>query len=289
MESGSSTSPQGPDRVGESLEFHVPVFGHGWASRFPAFRDTPTRVIRTRLASCVSDPSPSQITAWDQSITRLQSEVDELLRSEGLASSYSTLLECDLPYESRRIDVILLVSGAVLVVEFKGKSRAEQADLDQVSAYARDLRAYHAACAEHPVHPVLTLMGARGHIGEFQGVRVVGPDALDGLVRQLDRPLQVPPIEPWSFLALGAYRPLPRLVDAAREPFRHGDWPRIHRAHANPHPTVEQLATIIHEAAATQTRRLVLVTGVPGAGKSLVGLRIVHAHFLDDLAVERQD
>lgn len=43
----------------------------------------------------------------------------------------------------------------------------------------------------------------------------------------------------------------------------------------------------MHEAARTRTRRLILVTGVPGAGKTLVGLRAVHAHYLDDLSVPR--
>ena len=31
-----------------------------------------------------------------------------------------------------------------------------------------------------------------------------------------------------------------------------------------------------------------LVTGVPGAGKTLVGMRVVHSRFLDDLAVQRE-
>ena len=44
---------------------------------------------------------------------------------------------------------------------------------------------------------------------------------------------------------------------------------------------------IVHEAARTKTRHLILVTGVPGAGKALVGLQTVHAHYLDDLAVDR--
>jgi len=43
----------------------------------------------------------------------------------------------------------------------------------------------------------------------------------------------------------------------------------------------------VHQAAREQSRNLVLVTGVPGAGKTLVGLRVVHSHFLDDLATPR--
>ena len=61
------------------------------------------------------------------------------------------------------------------------------------------------------------------------------------------------------------------------------------RAACETDPTVDEVTRIVHEAAATKTRRLVLVTGVPGAGKTLVGLRAVHADYLKDLAVDRAD
>ena len=48
------------------------------------------------------------------------------------------------------------------------------------------------------------------------------------------------------------------------------------------------ISRIVHLAAATRSRHLILVTGVPGAGKTLVGLQAVHAKYLDDLAVERE-
>src|SRR6185295_17203619 len=89
------------------------------------------------------------------------------------------------------------------------------------------------------------------------------------------------------FLQEDAYRPLPTLVEAARELFDSGELRTIHRAQAATDPAIESITQIIHEAARTKTRHLILVTGVPGAGKTLVGLRTVHAHFLDDLAVPR--
>jgi hypothetical protein len=49
------------------------------------------------------------------------------------------------------------------------------------------------------------------------------------------------------------------------------------------------VSEIAREAARTKTRRLVLLTGLPGTGKTLVGLQLAHARFLDDLAVERPD
>ena len=63
--------------------------------------------------------------------------------------------------------------------------------------------------------------------------------------------------------------------------------PRIKRARAATEPAVNRVTEIAHRAAATSTRHLVLLTGVPGAGKTLVGLQLVHAGFLDDLAVPR--
>src|SRR5262249_28075232 len=81
--------------------------------------------------------------------------------------------------------------------------------------------------------------------------------------------------------------PLPSLVRAARELFERGELRRIRKAWVNTQPAVEAIREIVHDAARTKTRRLVLVTGVPGAGKTLVGLQTVHAHYLDDLSVER--
>jgi hypothetical protein len=192
--------------------------------------------------------------------------------------------------ESRRPDVVLLVRGAVLVIELKGKSRCTQADVDQAAAYARDLQCYHRECANQKVVPVLVPTRATGRVGEQSGVLIVGPDVLDALVVELTRDTAVSTPTPAArFLAESAYCPLPTLVEAARELFQKGDLRPIHRARAATDPAVEEISAVIHEAARTKSRRLILVTGVPGAGKTLVGLRTVHAHFLDDLAMERVD
>jgi DUF2075 family protein len=190
--------------------------------------------------------------------------------------------------ESRRPDVIFLVSGAVIVLELKGKSAPSQADIDQAAAYGRDLRCYHRECESRPVHVFIVPTEGQGYMGKDCGVHIAGPDVIDQLVEDLERDRTDPPVSPLAFLAPEAYCPLPTLVQAARELFHSGDVRPIHRARAATDPAVEEITRVIHEAAATRTRRLVLLTGVPGAGKTLVGLRAAHAHFLDDLAVERK-
>jgi hypothetical protein len=176
-----------------------------------------------------------------------------------------------------------------LVLELKGKLQPSQADIDQAAAYARDLRCYHRECSDRSVVPVVVPTRARGYICQNAGVHVAGPDAVDALVAQLVALNSDEPIDRVRFLDESAYRPLPTLVEAARELFRNGQLRTIHRARAATDPAVETITEIIHQAAATKTRHLILVTGVPGAGKTLVGLRTVHAHYLDDLAVARAD
>jgi hypothetical protein len=260
---------------------------YGWESDFPEFTSAQPSEVRERLASFVADASPEQVRAWRDAIPPLQHEIEEVLVRDVLARHYSAILEYELPLESRRPDVLLLVGSGVMVVELKGKETPSQADIDQAAAYARDLRCYHRECWNRNVVPVLVPTRAHGYVQQISGVHVSGPDALDDLIAQLAESAPGTAIDRGTFLAASAYRPLPTLVEAARELFQSGGLRSIHRARAATDPAVEMIARVIHQAATTKSRHLVLVTGVPGAGKTLVGLQTVHAHYLDDLAVPR--
>ncbi len=259
----------------------------GWNSKFPDFKSTPSKFIREKLSSYVKDASPAQVRAWYDSIPPLQSEVGEILRTDKAAPEYSTILEYSLPMESRRTDVIFLAKSSVVVLELKGKQRPSQADIDQAAAYVRDLRCYHRECSDRPVLALCVPMKARGYIGCQHDVHILGPDAVDEFVEGLPYDPKLYPVSPADFLAESAYRPLPTLVRAARELFETGDLRPIRRARAATDPSVFKIKEIIHDAAARGGRSLILLTGVPGAGKTLVGLRTVHAHYLDDLAIPR--
>jgi DUF2075 family protein len=260
---------------------------YGWESDFPKFVSTPSRTICRSLAEFVREVSVEQDRAWTDCVPALQREVREIVDIDPASGGYSAILEYELPLEFRRPDAVLLTSGAVVVLELKGKIEPSQADIDQAAAYARDLRNYHSACADRQVEAVLVPTRASGYFGIRNGVHVCGPDALDSFVSDLNRKATAVPVTSGVFLSEDAYRPLPTLVEAARELFRSREVRSVWRARAETDPAVERIANIIHEAARTKTRQLILLTGVPGAGKTLVGLRTVHAHFLDDLAVAR--
>lgn len=257
---------------------------YGWGSDFPTFRKAQPAAVREALRSFVRDASEEQVRAWSDSIPPLQNEVAEVLAADLAAGGYSAILEYELPMESRRPDVILLVGAGIVVLELKGKWSPSRADLDQVAAYARDLRAYHRECADRPVIPVLVPTLAHGYMQEIEGIHVTGPDALHSLLASISTKHEGTAVPREAFLAESAYRPLPTIVEAARELFSSGELRTIHRARARTQPAVDHIARIIHQAALTKSRHLILVTGVPGAGKTLVGLQTVHARYLDDLA-----
>lgn len=260
---------------------------HGWDSDFVRFASTPSNAIVAKLRRFLADASKEQVHAWDDSVPRLQIEVDQVREVREEAGRYTAILEYQLPLESRRADAIFLLRESIVVIELKGKARPSDADIDQAHAYARDLRCYHAECEERPVNALLIPTAARGDLGMVRGVRVCGPDALDEVVEEYDIRGDGHLVDAKRFLSSDAYRPLPTLVAAARELFLKGSLRRIKRAAAATDGATDAIAEIVHEAARTSTRRLVLVTGVPGAGKTLVGLRLVHSHFIDDLAVRR--
>ena len=268
------------------MERAPPYDGCGWTSDLPAFSGSEPRIIRASLQGFVRDASPEQIKAWDASIPWLQNECRELEARDYQAREYTAILEYELPRDFRRPDVSVLQRGCVVVLELKGALHPSRGALDQAWGYARDLAAYHSACAGNDVQPVLVTRGGPSTPTLVDRVHHVGPAGLDALLFQLAQS-DSPAVSAEAFLKPDAYAPLPTIVSAARELFHKRSLPLIKRARAATEPALEAIAAIAHEAARTGTRRLVLLSGVPGSGKTLVGLQLVHAGWLDDLALQR--
>ncbi len=253
----------------------------GWDSDFVQFEKTPRSRILERLRLTYPESSREERRSWGDTVPQLQQEIGEVVRVDTHYARCTAVLEYQLPLESRRADAVLLLRDGVVVIELKGKLHPSDADIDQAHAYARDLRCYHRECHERPVHAVLVPTLMRGQGEAERNVHVCGPDALDALVASLDMRRTGPPIDAHRFLDADAYRPLPSLIQAARNLFLAKQPPQLWRAAANTDDAVDHIARIVADASLTRTRRLVLLAGVPGAGKTLVGMRIAHDPGLD--------
>ena len=259
----------------------------GYQADLVSFSNTEVKEVVASLKAFVPDAGSSQITAWMDSVLILKKVISALHTEDPrLVESCSVLLEYTIPLESRRIDALLLLKGVVLVVEFKGKSKTSLADIDQAAAYARDLRAYHKACADVPVRCVLVPTRSNDEIVAKGSVEIVGPSLFSTHIKSIITEDGIAP-KLVDFSWIDCYQPLPTLIKAARELFTSGSLTRIHRAAVATEPTLEKCSEIVHHTAKKKRRALILITGVPGAGKTLVGLQLAHAKYLDDLSVVR--
>ncbi len=238
---------------------------------------------------CMHEPaSQSQITAWKNSFQILQRELATLTECNQLAEDWSIIFEYELPREGgRRPDVVILGQGIVYVIECKDFGSFHQAHIDQVDAYARDLQHYHAHSHDQQVIPYLLLTKATSLLEESDDVKIISPDTLvEAILQEKDGP-EDSLIYPVKWLHAD-YAPLPSLISAARSLFNHQALPQIRRALSAGIPqTIDALNTIAEHAYRNNERHLAFVTGVPGAGKTLVGIQFVYENTLIDSDISK--
>ncbi len=264
----------------------------GWAGSVRRFLETPREIWLNALRghhcrSLGDEPASSQVRAWLECFDEMTTQLRQVVAGIQDALQWGVIFEYELPRErGRRPDVTILASHSFVVLEFKGHFQPKTAFVDQAAAYVRDLKAYHAASHELHGTAVLVLMGAadapirqggvvvmgRGHISTILIEWARGPGH-DGVTAEV--------LEDWL---QADYAPLPTLVSAARCIFNHEPLPSIRRAQSAGIPdTIRSLSAIAHHARDCGEHHLALITGVPGAGKTLVGLQFVYnTHFTGD-------
>lgn len=255
--------------------------GWGWAGSVRELLEIPQPLWLGHLTShhrslWGQSPAQSQVDAWSAELETMVRALRECCVAEPeLAPAWGVVFEYELPLEGgRRPDVVVLAGGSLVVLEFKSKALPTQADLDQVRGYTGDLVDYHAASHDLPHQSILVLQGAApGFAGEIDKVRLASTEQLGNYLDAAQTDGEVD-LEEW----LNApYHPLPTLVEAARRIFRDEPLPHVRTALAAGIPeTVEALGQIIDAASDSESRVMAFVTGVPGAGKTLVGLRLVY-------------
>jgi hypothetical protein len=266
---------------------------YGWYGTVHSFfsvqREEWLAALYTHHNVCMNTPPhAAQVKAWEHCFDILQRQLAALVQLYPSAGDWTILFEYELPRErGRRPDVILLAGATIFVLEFKDFNKPLQAHVDQVVDYARDLQHYHAESHGRILYPVLVLTRSATLAAEQEGVHIVSPGHLVACLRHLVTQDTGSPVHPATWIQ-AEYSPLPSLVEAARMFFQHEPLPQIRRAHsAGISETVAELTSLAQEAHARNERHLVLITGVPGAGKTLLGLQLVHSSHLVDTGHQR--
>ena len=275
-------SPMDPEPIAPTAGSRAPWAGT--AARFcrqsaPAWLADLAAADRDRRGRAAT---ATQLKAWADCRRVVARALRAVFRDRPDARDWGLAFEYELPWEGgRRPDLVLLASGQVLVVEFKMATAAEASAVDQVAAYARDLELYHAASRDRPVRPILVPTRSLGPMVDRDGVLVLPPGHLAAFLAGLPAG-EAGPVDLGGWLD-AEYAPLPGVVDAARRIFRREPLPNLRQAEAAGIPAVlKRLEALAAEAAGRGGRHIALITGVPGAGKTLVGLELVHRHGVGD-------
>ena len=218
----------------------------------------------------------TQRDAWLAEIELLRNSLHDL---DGML-----FLEFDVPRIGSRIDAVIISRNVVIVIEFKvGEKTFKGADINQVWDYALDLKNFYQGSHAAPIVPILVATEAASRtptLGSADPDQVFRPVLVGagGLGDALHLAIAVdgPPIDPVQWAA-SSYRPTPTIIDAARALYAHHSVDAIARNDAetqNLGRTSRRVEAVIEEAQRNGTKAIVFVTGVPGAGKTLVGLDI---------------
>lgn len=206
------------------------------------------------------------------------------------------IFEYSIPRLGKRIDVVLLLRGMIFCLEFKvGKDTGLRMDLDQVMDYALDLKNFHKLSADRAIVPILipTEYGERTRRLQFSHYDddifnpiISGSEHLQSVLNDvLAYKGAVTPgtIANW---AISPYAPTPTIIEAARTLYESHSVHDITRHEADSvstDTTIEYIMDVIARSKATGEKSICFVTGVPGAGKTLVGLEIaVKQSYKDD-------
>lgn len=226
------------------------------------------KVKSTFLEEHLVELSDSQINAWVDSF--------RVMQNINLNPNLSIIFEYVLPYESgRRPDIILLSNEQVVILEFKMKNQIKNEDIDQVKAYARDIREYHYESRDKEVIPFLVLTRTAGLNEKIDNITCVSTDNLQNVLNNIFSD-NITPYDVNYWIA-SKYEPLPTIIEAARTFMKNEELPNIRRVNSAGIPqAIGNLKNLTDYARDNQKHIIALVTGVPGAGKTYLGLQYVY-------------
>jgi hypothetical protein len=235
-----------------------------------------------------------QTLTWERDIHSLQSALRQLTQRTNDALGWGILLEFSIPRKEVRIDAVLLIGGQIAILEAKSGNNFQQAR-KQLEEYALLLHYFHKASANRRIIPI-----------------VVSPEAGDPSLDSLNQHEMFPQlatywvnkvvISSWenlpSVLATAykrefreqieftawdqsPYHPVPSIIEAAVALKSGLSIREIAHCEASEHEIDVVRQTIqryVDEARATNRHLICFLTGVPGSGKTLVGLSLAHSH-----------
>lgn len=253
-----------------------------YSSSFKHFLDQTVMEVFGELCANYHGEAPTTTRdAWLGELDIMNNSLKALDTEEG-----QIIFEYDIPRLGKRIDVVLLCKGIIFCLEFKvGESRIREIDIDQVLDYALDLNHFHKFSQNKVIVPILIATNFKGcstdiipsgYDEKVVNPLVTGSFGLDKLlVKVCDKfPNESPVNDNWI---ISPYAPTPTIIEAARSLYENHSVENITRHEADDvstDRTIAYILDVIEQSKEQRKKSICFVTGVPGAGKTLVGLDV---------------
>jgi hypothetical protein len=230
------------------------------------------------------DSNTNQNKSWEHQIPMLKSAL------EGLKGTL--FFEFSIPRMGKRVDCLVIIENVVFVIEFKiGEKKYLNSNIDQVWDYALDLKNFHKPSHNALLVPILVASDAKRSFIEIcttsHNDNLVLPiksnknDLRDVIHKSLSFFSDKSLLDGDEY-AKGSYSPTPTIIEAAVSLYNNHSVENITRNDAdveNLKITESSISQIIDYAKINSKKIICFVTGVPGAGKTLVGLKVATTHL----------
>jgi hypothetical protein len=248
---------------------------------------TESEILGTLSRRSTFADQPTQKAAWVDQIRILKAVFG---RHREAWSGGKVYFEFDVPRMGKRIDVVAAIGHALFVLEFKvGDTEFAPSAIDQVYDYALDLKHFHETSHRLLIAPVLIATRAQAapltirSTSHDDGLLVPIRATPGTLCEVIERVLAVRkgPLIDFAEWEQGRYCPTPTIIEAALALYGGHSVESISRSDAgaiNLSQTSRTISTVIRDARANNWKAICFVTGVPGAGKTLVGLNVATQH-----------
>lgn len=199
------------------------------------------------------------------------------------------IFEYDIPRLGKRIDVVLLLRGLIFCIEFKiGEKNVLQSNIEQVLDYALDLKNFHLLSQDRTIVPILvpTKLDTSSNVfvssvydDSIYNPLVTGVTGLQQLISNVfihSGALNEDPSLNADWI-ISPYSPTPTIIEAAKKLYENHSVEDITRHEADKvstDKTIEYILGVIRKSRDNRQKSICFVTGVPGAGKTLVGLDV---------------
>lgn len=239
------------------------------------------------LGTIHSNDSSSETTIQQSNTWKI--EVDILKDQLCGMDDGRVIFEYTIPRMGKRVDVVLLYRNIVFLLEFKcGDTKYRASTIDQVYDYALDLRNFQKESHDKLLVPIMVSTQAPEVANIlFDRNRIIEPLSCNatniGLAIKMVCDQYNEATFDYSAWENSAYFPTPTIVEAAQALYRGHNVHDITRSDAgaeNLTVTTDEINRIIEYSKAQSRKSICFITGVPGAGKTLVGL---------NLAIQRSD